>query len=823
MDLLRIEIRQALRRLLRAPWFTAIAVIMLAIGLGATTAIFSVVEGVLLKPLPYPKASELIDVGHTAPGIGIKDLGASPSTYFTYREHSRTFQDIGIYSDDFVSVTGSGQPEQVAALSVTDGVLPILGVKPMIGRRFTSQDDSPASADTVMMTYGYWQRRFGGDRSIVGRSITVNGKPRVVIGVMPRQFDFLDQPVPSLILPMKFDQAKLYLGNFSFQAIARLKPGATLASASADVAGMLPIVNRSFPSPPGFSLKMFLDARIGPNLRPLKSVVVGNIGRLLWVLMGGIGMVLLIACANVANLLLVKAEGREQELAIRSALGASRLKIAAGLLIESLVLGLAGGALGLAFAYGALRVLIRMAPAGLPRASEIGIDGHVLLFALAATLFASLLFGLAPILKYARGQAGAGLRAGGRSLSQTRQQHRARSVLVAVQVALALVLLVSSGLMIRSFRSLSRVTPGFIDPEHVQTFRIAIPEAEVKDPEQVVRLDDDIGQKIAALPGVDSVGFTSTIPMDGTASFDPIFIKGRTLAEGRLPPVRRFVYLSPEFLRTMGTPLVAGREITWTDIYNKLPVALISENLAREYWHNPSKALGERIRVGSTDDWREIVGVVADVHDDGLNKPAPAVVYWPFVMKHFYNQELFVRRNTAFVLRSPRTGSASLMREVEKAVWSADPNLPLAAVHTLGYFYAKSMARTSFTLVMLALAGCMALLLGVVGIYGVTAYAVSQRTREIGIRMALGAQQRQLVGMFVMQGIKLAVAGIACGIVMAVALTRLMTSLLFGVKPLDALTLCVVSFGLLATAVLASYAPSRRAAGVNPVNALRAE
>ena len=818
------QLKQVLRRLGRSPMFTAVTLVTLAVGVGANTAVFSVIEGVLLKPLPYPHPEQLVGVWHTAPGINIKELTASPSTYFIYREQNRTFQDIGLYTGDSVNVTGLGQPEQLRVLRVTDGTLPILGAAPLLGRLFSRQDDSPSGPDTVMLTYGYWRRKFGSDPAIIGRSLTLDGKPCLVIGVLPQGFHlFMAPEQPPLLLTFKFDRNKTHLGNFSYPAVARLKPGVTLEQASADVARMLPIVDRSFAAPEGFSIKLFEEARIGPNLRPLKQDVIGDVGSVLWVLMGSIGMVLLIACANVANLLLVRAEGRQQELAIRAALGASQWRIAVEMLLESLVLGFAGSAIGLALAYAALRALVAAAPAGLPRLNEIGINPTVLIFTLGVALVASLLFGLVPVFKYAGAGLRSGLREGGRTHSQSRERHRARSVLVVVQVALALVLLICSGLMIRTFRALTRVNPGFSAPEAVQTFRLSIPEGEVKDDEQVVRMQDQLRQKLEALPGVASVGLSSTIPMDGYGSFDPVFAQDRTYTEGKMPPVRRFKFVSPDFLKTLGTPLVIGRDLTWTDIYNWLPVAMVSESMAREYWQSPSSALGKRIRVGTNDDWREIIGVVGDVYDDGTNKDAPASVYWPILMSRFEGEKTEVNRDLAFAIRSPRAGQESFMNEVRQAVWSVDPNLPLADVHTLQYFYTQSMARTSFTLVMLAVAGGMALLLGVVGLYGVIAYSVSQRTREIGIRMALGARQPQLTGMFVRHGLWLTAAGVGFGLVAAFALMRLMSSLLFKVRPVDPVTYLAVSIGLIATAMLASYLPSRRAAVIDPVEALRSE
>jgi predicted permease len=794
---------------------------MLAVGIGASTAIFSVVNGILLKPLPYAHPEELVAVWLAAPGLNIKDLNLGPADYFTFREQNRTFQDIGMYMGQTVNITGSGEPEQASGLQVTDGLLPVLGGTTLLGRSFTQADDQPGSADTVILTYGYWQRKFGGDRLVVGKEITVDGTPHQVLGVLRQDFQF-GGPNLALLLPIKFDRGNTFLLPFNYYAIARLKPGVTLAEANTDVGRMLPIVLNSFSPPPGYSLKMFEDARMGPNLRTMKQDVVGDVGELLWVLMGGIELVLLIACANVANLLLVRAQGRQQELAIRAALGATPWRIAAELLFENLILALLGGVLGLALAYAALRLLLAIAPSDLPRLQEIGIDGHTLLFSLAASLGASLLFGSVPVLKYAGKRLGTGLREGGRSMSDGRERHRSRSVLVIVQVALAVILLISSGLMIRTFHALTTVDPGFATPQQLQTFRVNIPDTDVKDPEQVVRMEEEILRKIEAAPGVSSVGLSMSVPMDGDGWEDTVFVKDRNYSPGELP-IHRFRFVAPGFFQTLGTPIIAGRDFTWADIYNKVPLDIISEKLARENWHDPSLALGKQIRANEKDDWREVIGVVKDVHDDGVDKEAPSSVYWPILAAHFTGTELDVRRYVTYSIRSPRAGSESFTNEIRRAVWSVDPNLPLADVHTLEYFYRTSMARTSFTLVMLAIAGSMALLLGIVGLYGVIAYSVSQRRREIGIRSALGAQQRELTGLFVRHAMLLTSAGVTCGLVAALALTRLMSSLLFGIKPTDPATFAVASIGLLSAAAVSSYLPARRAAAVNPVEALRSE
>jgi len=579
----------------------------------------------------------------------------------------------------------------------------------------------------------------------------------------------------------------------------------------------------SFPPLPGFSIGMFKQAGLAPRYAPLKDAIVGDIGNVLWILMATIGIVLVIACANVANLLLVRTEGRQQELAIRAALGAGRGRIARDLFAESVMLGLVGGILGVGLAYGAIRWLIALAPANLPRLNEITLDARVLLFALAASLLAGLLFGAIPVLKYAGPRLATTLRAGGRSLSHSKERHRARSTLVVVQVALAMLLLVGSGLMIRTFQTLRSVQPGFSNPEQILTLSIYIPNDLVKDGVQAMHVQQSIIDKLAALPGVQSVALSSYVPMEGSGWHDPIFAEDHDYADQKIPPLRRYRMISPGLQKTTGNSLVAGRDFTWTDVYDMRPVAMVSENLARELWGSPSAALGKRIRENMNGKFREIVGVVSDERDDGVNQDAPKVAFWPLMMDGFGDDKQFVQRGGGIMIRSARTGTAGFLQEVSQAVWSVNANLPLADVHTLREVYDKSLARTSFALVMLALAGAMALLLGVVGIYGVISYSVSQRTREIGIRMALGSPQKDVTNLFVWHGLRLSAIGVACGLAAAVASTRLMTSLLFHVSPLDPLTYIGVSCGLVFAAALASFLPALRATRVDPVEALRAE
>jgi putative ABC transport system permease protein len=799
--------------------FTAIAAITLAVGIGANSAIFSVINGVVLKPLPYPHPEELVDLHLTAPGVNFPDAEPAPFLYFTYREQGRAFQSLGLYDIDACTVTGLAEPEQVPCLNVTAEILPMLGVQPALGRWFSSQNAAPGNPPTMILTYSWWQARFGGDHSVIGREIKVDGISREVIGVMPENFRFLDRDA-TFLLPLQFDRNKAFIGQFSYPGIARLKHRVTIEQASADIARMIPIALHSFPPQAGLTVKVFEDVRLAPKMRYLKQLVVGDLGKTLGLLMGTLGIVLLIACANVANLLLVRAEGRQQELAIRAALGADWRDIARELLMESVTLGLLGGALGLGLAYAALRALIAMAPAHLPRLNEISIDPAVILFTLGISFATGILFGMIPVIKYAGPRIADALRGGGRTSSQSMERHRARNVLVVTQVALALVLLISSGLMIRTFQALRRADPGF-DPKDALTLRIDIPETQAKDPDAVMRLEQGILEKIRAIPGVTSAGITSVIPTDGSGGYDQVYARDRTYQS--VPPLRRQKFVSPGLLATMGNRLIAGREFTWTDSYQRHPVAMLSENLARELWQDPRRAIGKQITANPKDPWREVIGVVSDEREDGVQAKAPAIAYYPLLMNDFEGQPSAMQPSVSYVVRSTRAGSQDLLAAVRQAVWSMNPSLPLANVRTLQEIYDKSLARTSFTLVMLAIAGAMALLIGLVGIYGVISYAVSQRQREIGIRIALGASEGELMRLFTAQGFTLALIGVACGLVASAALTRVLGSFLFEVNPLDPSTYAAVSIGLIVAAVAASYLPARRAMAVDPVQALHSD
>jgi predicted permease len=822
------DLKFVFRRLRKSPGFTATVILTLAVGIGANTAVFSVVNSVILKPLPYPEPDRLVSLHLDAPGAeGLASfesgLGLSGSMYFTFSEHNRTFQSLGIWRPGTSSVTGFAQPEEVKAANMTNGVLEALSVPPLLGRWLSAADQDPKNANNIMLSYGYWQRRFGGDRSVIGRSIMVDSRQRTIIGVMPRGFRIVDQEV-DIFTPMGLDPHNQPLAGFAFQGIGRLKPGVAIAGADADVARLIPVWMDSWTNGPGTNPHWYKVWRITPAFRPLKQEVVGDVSKLLWVVMATIGVVMLIACTNVANLLLVRAESRQQELAIRAALGAGRARIVRELLVESLALGLIGGLFAIVVAHEGLRLLVAIGPTDLPRLTEISLDARSLIFTLLLSVFSGLFFGAVPAIKYAGARVRSVFSGAARTASASRDRQRVRKTLVVAQVAMALVLLVSAVLMIRTFWRLRSVDPGFSHAQHLQTLRISVPDSLVSDQIAVTHLQNTIADKLAAIPGVASVGFAEAVPMEG---IDPMWdeIRFEGLSDNHdHPPLRLFNYVSPHYFHTMGTRIIAGRDFTWTDVYGLRPSIILSEGFARSMWGSPAAAIGKHGRQFTGMPWQEIVGVVQDVHHNGVSADPPAIVYWPSMIANPYMKNtIHAPRSVTMAIRTSRAGTESFLAELQQAVGSVDASLPLASVRTMQEIYSKSMARTSFTLVMLAIAGSMALTLGILGIYGVISYTVSQRTREIGIRLALGAQKSELKWMFVRSALALTGIGVGLGLCAAGVVTQSMKSLLFGISPLDPVTYIAIPLVLIASAVLASYLPARRAASVDPVEALRAE
>jgi predicted permease len=670
---------------------------------------------------------------------------------------------------------------------------------------------------------------------VLGRTLSIDsaggngtlslGATSQVIGIMPPEFQFLAAvPQPDIIVPVRLDPARQVHGIMAWQMLARLESGVTLAEAQADLDRIRPIWLDAWPPFPGTTIEQFANMQIAPVVHALRDDLVGGVSSMLWVLLGAVGAVLTIACANVANLMLVRADARRPELAVRVALGARPARIARELLTESLVLGAAGSLLGMALAYAGLRALVAMGPSSLPRLQEIGVYAPVLAVAAGLSLISALAFGAITAMKSVR-SVDAPLTGNARGSSATHERAVTRSTLVVVQVALAVVLVVSAALMIRTFQALRDVDLGFSGAPGIQTVRIWIPPALSRDDAEIARFERELLDRIAALPGVTTAGFASNVPLDGLGNNGPVTIEGQTLAPAAVLPSRRWIRVSPGYFAAMGTRLIAGRDLEWSDLETGGRVALISEDFARELSAEPAGALGQRIRIGPfpQDDWKEVIGVVQNVRQDGLYAPPPTTVYYPTLTSNTLGRPVTAASSVVLAIRSERAGAASLTEEVRQAVRSVSPSIPVAQVRTMQDLYAGSLARTSFTLVLLGIAGGMALALGVVGIYGVIAYVVAQRTRELGIRSALGARPGQLASMFVRHGLVLTGVGAVIGLVAAVALARVMSSLLFGVSSLDFAAYAGALGVTLAAAALASYLPARRAAMIDPIETLRAE
>ncbi len=806
------DVRHTWRGLQRARAFTAAAVLTLALGIGGTITMFSVVHGVLLKPLPYQDPDALVRIVHVIGGI--RQLYFSDAIFRAYVEHTQTFADVGVWSPAATAaITGQGDPEEVRSLTASRSLLTTLGVPPVLGRWFSTVEDTPAGPPAVMLTHGFWQRKFGGDPAALSRTLTIDGRPHQIVGIMPAPFRFSEEF--EIIRPLRINTA-LPAPLFRLVGLARLKPGVTLAQGNADAVRALHAWFEQQNTPPN------IRARWSPALQPLKDNVVGDVSATLWVLMGAIAIVLLMACANVANLLLVRADGRRRELAIRAALGAGGLRIARQLLVETLVLSVLGGGVAIALAYSALQALIAIAPANLPRLADIAIDPVVLGFAVAVSLLSGLLFGSISILKHARPRLD-GLGAGGGRVTGERQ--RSQQLLVTAQMALALMLLVGAGLMIRSFQTLRTIDPGFTSPHTLQTFSVRILPALAPQPEHVTRVQQDLLQRFADIPGVSSVAFATRMPMAIDRSSSALTAKGRP-DDGKTPPNHQVKVVSPDLFRTQGTPLIAGRDFTWADIYGSRDLAIVSEHLARELFGSVEAAVGQSLReyYDEKSPWREVIGVVGNVHDDGVHRNAPTTIYFPAQpVQRVFGVPGFQARRVSFAVRSESAGTPEFLDQVREAVSSVSASMPISQVATLDEPYRRSMARTAFTLLMLAIAGTMALLLGMCGIYGVISYAVSQRRREIGIRLALGAPLPAVRRLFLRRGAMMGAAGLLLGLAGAVAVTRLMRSLLYGVTPLDPLTFATMPVVLAAAAALASYLPARAATTVDPVETMRAE
>ncbi|HEX9700897.1 MAG TPA: ABC transporter permease, partial [Acidobacteriota bacterium] len=805
----------AARRLRRSPGFAGATVATLALGIGATTAIFSLVHGVVLNPLPYPDADRLVALQHSAEGAGLPQLGVSLGTYVHYREHNEALEEITAFSAPTdVALLGDGGAQRVPGAMVSQGFFEIfLGGPPALGRVISEADQVPGAPRVAMIGEELWRSRYGADPGIIGRSISVEGAPVEVVGVLPATFD-VPSSATQLWVAQQIDPERVILGGFGRYGVGRLKPGVTGEQARAELQRLIPTMAERF-NPVAFDL-LVTGGGLAAIVTPLRESVVGDVEQMLWILLGTVLFVLGVVCANVANLFLVRAETQRREIAVRLALGAGRAQIVRHHLAESLLLGAAGGTAGVLLALIGLRWVVAWGPSTIPRLHEVGIHLPVLAFAAVISLGASLAFGLIPTLRH-RGTALAGTIAeGGRGATLGRQRHRARNALVVAQISLAVVLLVGSGLMVRSFRHLRGVEPGF-DAGSSLVFGVGLPVALYPDPVEAMQFQQRVLERVSQLPGVAAVGATRCLPLDGCDNRTPVYAEGIPFEPGETPPSVDVRGATSGFFRAMGIPLIEGRALQPADPGRRPAAAVVSLNLAERLWPGES-AVGKRIYPDvPEEDPYTIVGVVGNVISYGLAEAPPEILWVSFLGPYGY---VAPPHAMTFVVRT-EVPPLSLAPALRAALQELDANVPLSDLRTMREVVDQASAPTEFAMLLLVAAGGVALALGAVGVYGVLSYVVSQRTGEIGVRIALGAAAGDVLRMILWQGAGVVAVGVIIGLAEALALTRLMEAVLFGVSPGDPLTYAAVALGLVLIALLASYLPARRAASVDPVDALR--
>jgi predicted permease len=803
------DVRIAVRALLRSVEFSATAAVTLALAIGANTAVFSVVDRVLLRPLPYPESENLVVIRHPVPGYSAGEWGLSRAGYFYFKQNSRALQDLGVYRFPAVVLTGGGQPERVDAALITASVLSTLQVAPRLGRPISPDDDVPGAQPVVLLSHDLWMRRFGGDASIIGRTIVVDGFPEEVIGVMRRGFHF---PLPSTHVwrPLRLDPNGRAINQHTYSAVGRLESGVTTEEALGELRAFVSRFTEEFPS--AYSSAFMEESRFDVVVRQLLDDTVQNVRRALWIVLGTVAIVLLMACANVANLYLVRAEGRRREVALRTALGADRVHLLGHYLTESLVLATTAGIVGVGLAYIGVDLLIAFAPEGLPRIQEIGLDHRAVVIAGVLTVFSALFFGTFPLLRRSETNLTEDLKEGARSASPSRQRQRIRAGLVVSQVAMALLLLAASGLLFRSFLALKSVDLGF-EPENVLTVRLSANRAQYPDVASRQRFFETARERLAELPMVSSVGMVWQMEIAGGASDNATGVADLPDG-GETTQVIDTKFAGAGYFEAMGMRIVEGRFMERIDQDMAAPGAIITRSMAEEFWPGQS-ALGKRVRPLFRElPWHTVVGVIEDVRTEGIRKAPEPTVYFPYTAPSVPSM--------AFAIRATLPMSA-IFPAVQREVSAIDPDVPLAEVATMERIVADDMASTTFTLSLLGLAAVMALVLGAVGIYGVVSYMVSQRTPEIGIRLALGARATQVGGMVLSHTMRLVLLGIGVGVGAALASNRVVNAVLFGVRPTDPATFLAVCLVLVGVAALAGYFPARRASRVDPVEALRAE
>jgi len=801
------DLRFGFRQLLDKPGFTAIAIMSLALGIGANTAIFSLVDAVLLRPLPFHDPDRLVVVWEDAAKIGFPRNTPAPANYADWKAQNQVFEDMAAFNYRPYNLTDDGEPEKVDAQAVTANFFPLLDVKPVLGRAFTQEEDRPDGNKVALISYGLWQRRFGGDPALVGKEILLNDRKHTVIGVMPPGFQFLSKET-GLWVPMAFSPQELAdRGSHYLTVVARMKPGVKLQQARADIAAITQRINRDHPTS-GFEL--------GSVVISLREQLAGDVRPALIVLLVAVGFVLLIACANIANLLLSRGAARYREIAVRSALGAGRARIVRQLLTESVLLAVAGGVFGLLFAWLSFSFLKQIIPNGMELNAGVRIDAKVFSFTLLLSLLTGIIFGLAPALQAAKVDLNEALKQGGGRAGTGAGHRRLRSALVVIEVALALVLLVGAGLLIRAFLRLRALDIG-VDPENTLMLRTLLPRNKYGELPKRDAFYRQTLERVRALPGVVSAGYTTAVPLTWKGGTNGFTVEGREEGPGQDAQSRQ---ISTGYMETMGVKLRQGRFFDDHDSAQSQLVAIINETMARQFWPDEN-ALGKRFRPYSDDfrnRWVTVVGIVGDVKEMGLEAPAKAEMFFP------YQQLPHMLWNMPRDLVVRTTGDPmSVAAAARQAVWSVDRNLPVSNIRTMDEILAEEVAQRRIGMTLLAAFAALALALASLGIYGVLSYSVAQRTQEIGIRMALGAGRKEVLRVVLADGMRLATAGVAIGLGVSFALTRLMTGLLFGVSASDPPTLAGVTLLLIAVALLACFIPARRATKVEPMVALRCE
>lgn len=795
------DLRYNCRVLRRTPGFTAVIILTLALGIGATTGIFSVVNVILLRPLPYDNPDQLMVVWGTQPQLNKAPI--SPANFLDVKRRNTVFDQIAAYQVGSFNLTGASDALRLRGAIISTEVLPLLGIKPAAGRGFLAEEGQPANNQVAMLSYDLWQRSFGSDPNVVGQKLTLNNKPYTVIGVLPAKLQFLNWS--DLWVPLSFTPEQESLRDtHSLGVIARLKPTTSLEQAQSEMNSITNQLQQEHPKS---------NTGIGVSLVSMREQLVGDIRPVLLVLLGVVGFVLLIACANVANLLLSKAALRQKEMGIRIALGAGRARVIRQLLTESALFSIVGGVLGLLIAYGGIKLLIAFGPTNIPRLKEIGIDTRVLIFTLGLSLLTSIIFGLVPALQASKPNLSETLKAGGRSSASGVYSQRHRMLLVISEVALALLLSIGAGLMVRSFLSVQNVSPGF-DPEHVLSLRITLPAAKYAAEHQRVSFFQQFLEQVKTVPGVQSAGAVNDLPLAGPGSSTSFSIKGRP-KEGQ-NPLTEYRIITPDYFRAMDIPLVSGRTFSETDDDKHPRVIIINETMARRFFPNQNP-IGNYLALSGPPDEREIVGVVQDVRDYGLDAEVKPESYIPYSQ----GGPSYLKYTSLTVVIRAAVPPEPLAAAVREKVRGLDKDQPIYSVKTMQEVVSNSVSQRLFNMSLISIFSVVALILAAIGIYGVIAYSVTQRTHEIGIRMALGAKRRDVLWLVVSQGMIQAVIGVAIGLAAAFILTRVMSSLLYGISPLDPITFAGFSILLLLVALMASYLPARRAARINPIGALR--